>query len=281
MKKIFCFVLIFSFHSCSRIDLAANWADNYITHQLDHYFDLDSLQSKFVRKALKEDVDKIKKNIFPRVAQEMQKVEEEVLSLSSWSAERVTFHEVNFKKIFYDGLMFFEPTAVELSQKLRNEQLQSFKKEFDSKTKDLEKEAGDIISSREKRFEKSRKMIESWIGNLTPEQRKELQNFCQLNPLPLKEQVDNREKLSRQFIESFSDLSKRKKFVSDLFVNYERMRDTNYAKAIEEDQQIYFGVIASILNKMTSEQRKHLSEILKDRIEQLQDSASGKKRGLF
>lgn len=275
------FLLLMILFSCSRIDLAANWADTYITNQLDKYFDINSIQSQFVKKNLKEDIKSIKRIIFPRAADELEKVFKETNEIRTYNRELIVAHEKTMKAIFYDALKIFERSAVGFATQLNAGQLQAFKKEFNEKTDDIRKILNDPTESRDKRYEKIRKFIESWIGNLNNDQKKDLRNFCQLNLFPYREQIINREKLSNGFYEVFNDLDKRKLYVSELFLNYESMRDTLYTQVITDDQDKMIDMIVKIANKMTEDQRNHLRSTLKDRIKQLRDSAEGKKRGIF
>jgi hypothetical protein len=275
------FILVYLLFSCSRIDLAANWADTYISSQLDKYFDINNIQSQFIKKNLKEDIKSIKRILFPRAADELEKVFKETDEVRTYNRDLILAHEKVMKSIFYDALKIFEHSATGFASQLSPEQLNAFKKEFKDKTGDIQKMLNNPVESREKRYEKIRKFIEGWIGNLTNSQKTELRNFCQLNIFPYREQIMNREKLSKGFYDVFDDQEKRKQYVSDLFLNYESLRDPVYATAVNEDQDKLINTIVKIVNEMTEDQRNNLRSTLKDRIQQLRDSAEGKKRGIF
>ena len=267
--------------ACSRIDLATSWADTYIANQLDKYFDINNIQSQFIKKNLKDDIQAIKKTIFPRAADELEKVQKEMNEVKVYNREMFVSHEKAMKDIFYSGLKIFEPSAVGFVSQLNEAQLNAFKKEFKSKTDDIQQLVSDPNKSRDKRYDKTKKYIEGWIGSLTNDQKKDLRNFCQLHLFPYREQILNREKLAREFLEMFPDMEKRKKYVSDLFLNYESLRDTVYAQLALEDKDKFIDLLVKIANNMTSDQRKHLQNTLKDRIGQLRDSAEGKRHGWF
>ncbi|MBC7537410.1 MAG: hypothetical protein H7281_01210 [Bacteriovorax sp.] len=273
--------LLLLFFACSRIDLAANWADTYISHQIDHYFDMNSLQSKLLKKSLKEDIKEVRKIIFPKLALDLERIDGDVEGATNFNVQKLESYKVNLRKTFDEGLIIFEPSAQEFVNQLNASQLESFKKEFDKKTKDIESEASEPVTAKDKRFNKIREQLEGWLGILYPEQRKDIQIFCNANPFPFREQVLNRNKLSREFLEAFPNTEKRKKFIHQLFYNYESMREPSYAKVIDEDQQKYFELISVILNKMSNEQKKRLSKTLKDRVEQLNKSSLTKKSSVF
>jgi hypothetical protein len=242
---------------------------------------MNSLQSQLLKKSLKEDIKEVRKIIFPQLAVELKKIDSDVVSLTNFNLQKITSYKIELRKIFDEGLIIFEPSAQEFVDQLSPSQLESFKTEFDKKTKDIEIEAGEPFEAKDKRYSKIKDQFEGWLGSLYPEQKKDIQNFCNNNPFPLREQVLNRNKLSKEFMESFPDKVKRKKFIRELFYHYESMREPSYAKAVDEDQQKYFELISVTLNKMSTEQRKHLTETLKDRAEQLRKSTGIKKSGLY
>ncbi len=275
------FILIITFQSCSRIDVATSFADIYITNQLDKYFDINSLQSQFTRQNLKKDIMSIRHILFPKAADELEKVLKETEGIKTWNRNLILAHEKTMKEIFYNALRVFEHSAVGLAFQLSDDQLKSFRKEFNKKTEDIQDLVDDPGKSREKRYDKLRKYIEGWIGNLTLEQKKDLRNFCQLNVFPYREQIKNREKLVNDFVAAFPDKEKRKKYVSELFLNYEELRDADYTKVVLADQDKFIDLLVKLANEMNEDQVKHLQSTLKDRIQQLRDSAEGKKRHFF
>ncbi len=276
MRNYYFIFLIFIVTNCSRIEFATDWADTYLTTQIDHYFDINSLQARFVKTGLKEGIQQVRVKIFPKIAEEFKKILSEVDKMVPFTGEIVAQHELNLKNIFYETLSIFEPSSVEFSTQLNIDQLENFKKEFQKKNKDLLEDLGNPSEMKDKQFNKIRKQLEAWIGNLNSAQKKELEKHCALNPTPLREMVRNRELLAQQFGESFPVMEKRKKFVSDILLSYEKMRDPEYSKIVQEDQKSLFATIADILNHMTNDQRKHLSETLKDRIQQLKNASEKK-----
>ncbi len=282
--KLFVFFALFvSFFlgSCSRIDVATNFADTYIAAQLDKYFDINSIQSEFVKKSLKHDIVSIRRIIFPKAADELEKVLKENDEIRTWNKDIFMAHEKSMKEIFYSSIKILEHSAVEFTSQLKPEQLKAFQKEFRKKTEDIQELVDDPKKSREKRFDKTRKFIEGWIGSLTNGQKKDLQNFCQLHLFPYREQIQNREKLSKGFADAFPDLEKRKQYVSELFLNYENLRDPQYTSVVLEDQDKLMDFIVKLANSMNDDQRNHLRSTLKDRIKQLRESATGSGKHWF
>lgn len=260
--------------------MAANWADTYILNRIDHFFDVNSMQSQFVKKAVNEDIMVIKMEIFPRVATEFEGVQKSIESNTPISLDQFVRREEILKKIFFDSIKIFEPNAQQFVKKLSASQLEVFQKVFDKKMGELREDLENPATAKKKRFERIKTQMQSWIGTLTNDQLLEIQAFSNDNLYPLKESIKNREKISREFIASFQNEVTKRKFINRLFTDYESMRDPDFVKASETDQQKLYGLIVNLLNKMTAEQRKHLVETLKDRIEQLRKSTEKNKSRL-
>lgn len=279
MKKISFLSLfsILSIFACSKIELATTWADTYIVNQVDDYFDINSLQSQFIKKALKEDILVIRQKIFPRVGTEFQNILNIVNSNTPITVEVVVASQAALKKIFNDSLQVFEAGAEELGRRLEAKQIINFKKEFDKKTHEIQKYVDDPLEGKKNRYNKIEKQFTTWIGKLTPDQEIAVQKFVKENPFPFKEQIQNREKISKEFIDTFPELEKRNSFIHKLFYDYDSLRDANFAKLISEEQAKLFELISVVASQMTPDQKKYLNEILTDRIEQLDKASKNRK----
>lgn len=263
--------------SCSRIELAANWADTYIVNHIDKYFEVSSMQSQFIKKAVKDDVDAIRKKIFPNVADELERFQKKIESNTPIAYQDIDQSQLELKKIFYDTVAIFEPNAQVFVKKLTSQQLDIFKSAFDKKTKEMESDLENPAEAKKKRFNRIKDQFQSWVGTLNNEQLFIIQQFTADNLPPLKEQLKNRDRLSKEFLDSFKNDESRNKFVTQLFTNYESMRDPEYAKASNVYQKKVFELIVVMLNQLTPEQKKHLIDTLKDRAEQVRETAQNKK----
>lgn len=263
--------------SCSRIELAANWADTYIVNHIDKYFEVNSMQSQFIKKAVKDDVDEIRKKVFPSVADELESFQKKIESNTVFTFQDIDHSQLELKKIFYDTVAIFEPNAQVFLKKLTTQQLEIFKSTFDKKTKELESDLENPADAKKKRFHKIKDQFQSWVGTLNNDQLFIIQQFTADNLPPLKEQLRNREKLSKEFLDSFKNAQSQSKFVSQLFTNYESMRDPDYAKASSIYQKKLLELVVVILNQLTPEQKKHLIDTIKDRAEQIRETAQNKK----
>ena len=261
--------------------MAINWADSFITNYIDQYFDINSLQMQLLEKSLDEDLLNVRKIIFPQLADKLKKINLEIEGRIIFKESIVNSYAKDFKEIFNLGLVIFEPSAQEFVNHLSITQVQSFKNKFDKKTKELAKVAGNILEARKKRYDFLKTQLESWIGMLDSDQQVDIEKYADANPFPLEEQILNRNKLATEFMKVFPDKKKRTKFIHQLFYNYESLRESHYAKLMDEAQHKDFEIIATVLNKMTTYQQKILSRKLIDRAEQVKKMANNTKSDLF
>lgn len=269
--------VIFTFHflfliSCSRLDLASMWADTYISEQIDQYFDVSSMQSQFVKSAVNEDIDKIRVQIFPLIAQSLTKIENLIKNNTPMTADIVSSMHTELKNIFYAGLKIFELDAQKFVKKIESKQLDRFRVEFNKKMQELQSDLETSKEAKAKRESKIKSQLKSWLGTISEDQQIDIKKFVDENPFPIKEQIKNREKLSSEFLESFPISKKTNKFITQMFTDYESMRDPGYARALKLVERKYFELIATVLNKMSVSQRQYVITILSERINQLKKS---------
>lgn len=273
MKRLcLIFYILFLFSpACSRIDLATTWADTYIFKQIDLYFDVSSMQAQFIKKAVREDTDKVSEQFFPQLARELERIEGILLSNTPVTPQMVSAEQEKLKNIFYSSLKIFEPSAQAFIKKLEARQLDTFKLIFNKKSDELQKQLLNPELAKKESFSKIKKEFEMWSGTVSEAQILEIHKFSNDYLFPIREELLNREKFSKEFLENYKSHDKRKKFISDLLTDYESMREPAYARALQAYQDSLFVLIAALLNKLTPVQKKYMIEILKERIEQLKN----------
>lgn len=265
MKKIVLFLLIIVciVTSCSRLDLAVNLANSYVTNKADDFFDLTGEQSKWLKKALARDIEKVKKTIFPQLAAEMLKISQTIDTQKTFDSATVLLGYNRLEGLFYDGLRIFAPTAVGFVDKLVPAQIDYFQKEADKKFSEMKEDPN------KKSYKKIKKQFDSWAGGMSSKQKDELKMFVDKNPPPAKEVVYNRQHLVHDFVRSFHDKVARKKYVERLFTNYDSMLEPGYKKVLIEKHNRVASFVTSILNKMPEDQKKTLVETIRERANQL------------
>jgi hypothetical protein len=266
MKKkllLVCF-LILAVTSCSRLDLAVNLANSYLTNKTDDYFNLTRDQKKWLKGALERNITKVKKTILPQLATEMLKAADAINSQKNFDGNSVLLTYERLENLLYQVLRLFSADAVLFADQLNPDQVVTFQNEFDKKMKELKYD-----DQQKKSYDRIKKQFDSWMGNMTGAQKSELKKFVAANPPPINETIYQRQSLAHDFVRTYPDKIARKKYVEKLFTHYDSMRDPNYIKIIKAKNKKVAEFVASVLSKMSSEQKTTLIETLRDRANQL------------
>ncbi|HEY8270055.1 MAG TPA: hypothetical protein VIG33_04155, partial [Pseudobdellovibrionaceae bacterium] len=119
------FLCIFGTLSCSRLDIAVNWADTYIVSQVDDYFDLTSQQNKELKESLKKDILKIRQEQFLDWARELRRFNKYILEKN---LNEETFHKYFAKALDTTRKLqsYFANTAVKFISTTSPAQLEHF-----------------------------------------------------------------------------------------------------------------------------------------------------------
>ncbi|MBC7428525.1 MAG: hypothetical protein H7336_07940 [Bacteriovorax sp.] len=267
MKKIFLSGLVLVFfllNSCSRLDIAVQFASTYVVSKADDYFDLTSEQRKQLKENFNKDFRKVQQRIFPQVADELMKGADIIETKRPVDMASITISYERMKNLFYDGLSLFSASALILGDQLAPKQIVYFQKEFDKKMLDL-KDDENVKTS----IKKMKKQFDSWMGTMTSAQKIEMEKFGAANPPDATEKIFNRQLLAHEFVSAYPDKISRKKFIEKITKNFGATYETKFSKSAKERNTKILGMVTSILNKMTADQRQTLVETLRDRANQL------------
>ena len=265
MKKLSALILIILLTSlsCSRLDLAVNLANSYITKKTDDFFDLTWDQKSWLKEALAKDISIIKKTIFPILASEMLKAAETLSSQKTFDTATVLSRYNRLEEIYYEGLKLLIPTAKILVTKLASTQIEYFQKQADKKFIEMKDD------SDKKSYKKMKKNFDSWMGGLTSGQKDELKVFLQKNPSPVKEIIIHRQHLVDEFIKVYPDSFGRAAFLEGVFTKNSITMNPNYKKMIEDRNKNVAAFFTHFLNTMSASQKQTLIDTIKDRANQI------------
>lgn len=256
--------------SCSRIDLAVYFADNYVVNKADDYFDLASDQKKWLKHALKINIEKVKQIIFPQLAQELLRAADVIEAQKSIDYEQALLFYQKVKNLIYEGARIFSSDAALFSEKLSMRQAIYFQKEMDEKLIDMH-----MDDSKKETYKRYKKHFDSWVGYMTSHQKKGLQSFVEESPALTKEKIFNRQTMSHEFIKAFPQREVRSHYVKEVFTHYESMRYPGFNVLAEAYNRRLVGYVTSFLNSLKSDQRETLIENLRDRANQLTKISKG------
>lgn len=268
-KHLWIFIAFFALAGCSNLEFATNWADTYLDHQIDNYFDLDRGQDVFVSQALKDNIQKIRKDFYPQFADELRRNADELEKTPTLTVAQLEEAQKRLQALVMKTLAVVEPSAQDFVDRLRPEQLKNFEKEFTKKNKKIQNEVDDKDTAVSEQSDRMEGQLKYWLGSLTYEQRKQLKKFCEENPYPQKERLENRKKIATEFTTSFPDVEKRHRFIHTLLTDYKSLYDKNYATAMDKYQKSVRTFLESFFNGLKADDKKTLISNFRKRADEL------------
>lgn len=269
MKKFLLLIICaFGIINCSRLDLAVNWADTYIASQVDKYFDLTSQQNKDLKKSLKEDLGRIRKEKFPEWANTLRDFEREIGNDSLTPEKYATYYRKTLEAA-KTVQPYFTDTAVEMIGTASSGQLNHFEEAVREKNiEDKEK-----IQDREKARDKSRKnylrWITMWVDSLTKDQNQLLNTHLNEHPFPRDLQIKNRAFAMTKFREAQKTPESLKTFVRDYYNNKRQYDSPEYQQALAGFQTELEKFSYKFLQSLNNKQKQRLRENLKEKANTL------------
>lgn len=271
MKKVFFLILCLSFSSltaCSRLDFAFKWADTYIASEVDDYFDISSQQNKSLKNSLKYDFEKMKVAILPDWITNAQQIQKDLTN--------GTLDKKEINKIFTSVLSnierltsLFSKTAVEFIATTSSNQLEYFTKTFREKTEEDRQKLQDEGKT-EKHLKKYYKYFEMFLGSLTGDQKKLIENHIRTAPFPSELKIKNKEWVFQQFMKKRYSLSDLKNFVEDYLNQPEKFQLPEYRQELQKYYQNLQVLLLDVSETLTPKQKESLRQNLEDKIVQLE-----------
>jgi hypothetical protein len=252
------------FLGCSRLDLAVNWADDYIIRQADNYFDLSSKQQTEYKVKVQKDIDRIKTENFPKIAKFLGKISGAV-DKGAISEKYIADSFDEGTKLFREALHQFDGTAIDFLSHASDEQMKHFVEEFNDKTKGIKEET----ETPKERMKRQRKTYERWtkefIGSLSSEQKDILEKQIKNNPYPYELQVKNRETFRDKLLEVHNNPASIKGFVTRI----EKQRTDAYDDALDTFHEGLKSYLWDLYRSLSPDQKNSLAKKLNERASEL------------
>lgn len=252
--------------SCSRLDIAVRWADDYLLHEVDSYLDLTGDQSKDYQQKLQQDIQRLKKENFPlmaaylrRLAEHVEKRPLELKDIENYSSEG--------KKIFNQGMQQFKDTATYIISKTPDSRLERFNQKFAKKIEDQKKDIDSLQKQKKKSLKRYEKWFKEWLGGLRGPQEPALEAHLLAFPYPWDLQIKNRLILKDRILAVRKDNTSLKQILN----NYDQERSPEFRQALEKYQMGLQKYLYELSQTLTPEQKKFLVERLRSRAKELEN----------
>jgi hypothetical protein len=261
--------------SCSRLDLAVSWADNYMASLVDDYFDLSSSQNKELKESLRQDIAKVRRSQFKTWADFLRRIEKD-LKESKLSPDAIQSYFTEGQREGRKLPSEFVETAVKFVGTLKPEQLVHFDNEMKQKDLEREEKLKDPVKAKKELRKKYLNGIELWIDSLSSEQLALLDKHLEEHPFPQKEQLKNRISVTKKFREAQKSTEDLQKFVRAYYSDSSQFWEPDYKKALESYQRELQKWLVVLVGTLSDRQKKQLSENLLEKASALEKLALSK-----
>lgn len=270
MKWIFLITILFLF-SCSRVDVAYDWAPRLTANFLDDQFDFSSERFNEVKKSLTNDFKNnkpmVKKTIGQHIDTILLSIEKKELTESELR-EFIKQLRASQKELVYS----FTPTFKEVLSKITKTEMANFKESFDERWKKQKDRLDKFDQFKKRSAERFEDNMETYFDVVTDEQKKIYTEFIEQNYEFQKFQLAQRRTALSRFEEKFEQKEDLLDLTLKIYSNDDSIKSTEQKTREEEAINNTVLLIQKIWVSLTAEQKvyfkKTLNELKAD-IEQL------------
>ncbi|MCE3010172.1 MAG: hypothetical protein LW875_06135 [Proteobacteria bacterium] len=239
---------------CSRTDLALKYADTFVALEIKDQFDLSGNQKDKAEDLSTKLTDDLKKEFLPLVSDELRNLSKEIDSLDA--AQANAFLKLKAERFRSIGVQFYPLVArqmVAFSEILTERNWKAFKTNFEERNQE-------ILSDTKK--SRTTDNLEFFIGSLTPEQEKLVDEFTSLFPQRRDLRVQNRIHSLAEFEKTMGSFSPKSfKEAALLFLeNPQRYQLKKNEEAWKSREQALIELLEKVFRIMTPKQKNHFKE---------------------
>lgn len=262
MKKLLSlFICAIGISACSRIDIAVTWADTYISSKVDDYFDITSHQKKILKESIRDDLRRLRQEQFKLWAAELNQLHHELTTN--------TLDENKLREYFQRSLQnskkiqpYFSQTASQFISSTTPEQLNYFERAFQKKAREDHKKVQTTERMLKENQKTYRRWIDMWLGSLSKDQERLLNQHLQESPFPLDLQIKNREQVVVRIQELRHSPDELKNFIRDYYKDRYQYTPPEYQRALANYQAGLEKFLIELLKSLNEKQKQTLSENL-------------------
>lgn len=270
------FVLITT-QSCTSLTTYFNWADTYISWELDSYFDLTSEQNDHVDQRLDVLLDQYRLQEVPKYIAFLEEVERRTQgNLSAgdvdWFWDRLTQFNVNIAHLLKEDTVFFILSLNPGQIPHLEEQLAEANEEW------LEEREEALKRTNEERLDKIYQNIEKWLGSVTDQQKEQIVAMGPPENVGFKYWQESRFRSQQKFLRIVKSVSSKPELESSLldwYLNAKRDYSEEHKAYLQKRDQRTIQLVLILSQTATEDQKKFFHNKVKDYINQLNEIYSG------
>lgn len=262
--------------SCS-LRWSYNLLDWLVAWEVSEYVSLDRQQKKQLDKSVDNFHHWHRTTQLPLYAEFLQQLESQLLDEETDSAALMHSFD-RASELWQDSLVEFTAFAPILFRELNEEQIQELIHNTEKETnKAVEKYMGrEESEARYKQHKHMRKRLNKWLGKLTPEQLKLLDQWSLDVTTNHKLMVKSRQQWQQNFDHTLQNGRNSKEFeqqVQTLLVYPNKLWSDEYRESVKHNQQLTMQLFADISHQLNGEQKRKLRKKLHGYISDFQHLA--------
>lgn len=259
--------------SCNQTKLAAEWADTFLAWEVNDTFDLTSPQKKQVRVQIDESLKVVKKEMFPEYSSMLEQAKVELSQASTQPAAESTVTKISaqMESLIKATLKKVKPQVLAASEQITLENWDEFKDDFEDRNEEIQEEANN------KSGKKFKSRVEEWVGSLSKDQTKAIEDFRQANAFPNSERLKNRIDTMAKFEQkaeitktSFNN-EKFKATISEIIDDYEGFQSEDYRKSVKAYRGKLNQFLAQFYLSLDQKQKDKLFANIQQRASDLRE----------
>ena len=257
---LFLFFLIF-FSGCSSIRIGYKFLDDYLDHQADKYFDLNSDQDKVVSKWSNDFKAWHRANEVPVYIKKIDEVLTRIETGEKFKPEEIVtlIHEIRDRISSYRDK--FIPDFVSFLGTVSDKQIEHLKEAYaDSNTEISEKLEDSDEDLLDDRKDKLTEDLEDWFGTVSEEQMEAVMKRQEPPRKRIEARLERRKKNQELFLELLQFRNDPEKLKSELRAYTDNMI---YVPGYQDSEKDYAEFSAGFLNGINEKQKKNLIKKLK------------------
>lgn len=186
---------------CSRTRIAYNFSDWYLLHRIDHYFDLNATQKRFLEARIRVLKAWHRQHELPRWVEALQELERRYTDGDGLSLDDADWAESRYTELWRRLLDRGLPDFTRFLTMVDARQIRHLQDRLDDGDDWLTRQAG---LNRTDLLQKHRRWVEGvfedWYGYLTAAQRGQIHGWVQADPVWMQERLKNQRKFQRDFV---------------------------------------------------------------------------------
>lgn len=237
MKLFLTLLSSLTFLSCSRLDIALNYAPRYMANQLDENFDLSSERYEKLKSRMEADIRQNKKQIVKAVVQTLDEVKALAEKKSAVSSDEIRSLNLKVRDLQRQGVYLFKPSFAELILPLKPPEIKSLTENSQARFEKSQKR----LQNPDEYIERSMKGFNRAMGfmfdSASAEQKKVYRNFVTNNIDYFRLHLEHR----KAHINQFNSLQSEKENLLQYSLAFYAGEESAKSEAFRVRQQKYFA----------------------------------------